>query len=261
MGCRDPEELCPTQQLPCAATACEGCAAGRVRSGEMAFNLDSMGGTVAASRACNSGRLVAPLEEKAGRAAAAHAHTRTPRLTMNPIGVIIPGSPCSFPQQLEGDTKWLIDVKPAPDVMCFLTQENQLPPEMGIGIYFSLPPFANWEARFFLCCFLRFQFMGVLTNNHPSVLLSTGWNLLPEAQQAAGVRLGFLLESAQSLTEKLETKPIVDAKKEYARKVALNLYRFVESFQGGGDQTLLDRWFERFEAKYRIDPNFVMKSE
>lgn len=98
---------------------------------------------------------------------------------MNPIGVIVPGSPCAFPQQLEGNAKWLLDLKPVADVVCFLTQENQLPQEAGIGIYFALPPFTDWE------------FMGVLTNNHPSVLLSTGWNLLPEAQQAAGVRLGL----------------------------------------------------------------------
>lgn len=37
------------------------------------------------------------------------------------------------------------------------------------------------------------------------------------------------LETAASLTEKIETKPPLDAKKEFARRVALNLYRCVFS--------------------------------
>ncbi|KAL8270604.1 hypothetical protein Esti_005466 [Eimeria stiedai] len=163
----------------------------------------------------------------------------------------------------------------ASEVVCFLTQADSLPPNQGLGIYFALPPYAEWEvmtpnpspaadaAAAAGACVQHSglpKFIGVLTNRLPSVLLSTGWHLLPAAQQAASIRLGFLLEPAESLTEKLETKPPKDAKKEYARKVALNLYRFVES-HGGGDQALLDRWFERFEAKYRVDPNFVMKSE
>lgn len=80
---------------------------------------------------------------------------------------------------------------------------------------------------------------------------------------------------------------------ELARKTALNLFRFIESFSETGSQALLtspsvvlDKWFQRyvrflvmhiqmehlydygnrsiffrFEEKYRRDPDFILKTE
>eukprot|EP00070_Physeter_catodon_P026281 XP_028333175.1 uncharacterized protein LOC112062771 isoform X2 [Physeter catodon] len=104
-------------------------------------------------------------------------------------------------------------------------------------------------------------FIGAITNVKPSALLSTGWAFLPQTSQLPVVKLGMMLENAPSLQEKLLTTPLPDVKKEYARRVALNLYRYLESFQGGAAMPLLDQWFQRFEARYQRDPNFVMKSE
>ncbi|EPT26690.1 putative DUF775 domain protein [Toxoplasma gondii TgCatPRC2] len=163
---------------------------------------------------------------------------------MSLFGVVVPGRPCLAPTQVTGQApalgtfqsgQWVCDlVNPGEisDLVCFLT--SPLPSNNeGAGIYYSVAPFTDWE------------FMGVITNNRPSVLLSPGWSLLPQVNQQPIVKLGVSLESAEVLQEKLLTKPPPDVKKEYARRVALNLYRYIESFQGGAAMPLLDQWFQR----------------
>eukprot|EP00070_Physeter_catodon_P026252 XP_028333146.1 protein OPI10 homolog isoform X1 [Physeter catodon] len=179
---------------------------------------------------------------------------------MSMFGVIVPGRPCLAPAPATAGqpsftglpgSQWVCDLeKPGEisDILCFLTAPLPCNDE-GAGIYYSIPPFTNWE------------FIGAITNVKPSALLSTGWAFLPQTSQLPVVKLGMMLENAPSLQEKLLTTPLPDVKKEYARRVALNLYRYLESFQGGAAMPLLDQWFQRFEARYQRDPNFVMKSE
>ena len=52
---------------------------------------------------------------------------------------------------------------------------------------------------------------------------------------------------------------------EFAKRVAMDLYRFMESFNVGqaGNQlvvptNILDRWMQKFDAKFRRDPDFLM---
>ena len=56
-------------------------------------------------------------------------------------------------------------------------------------------------------------------------------------------------------------------RKAFAHKIAVDLFNFMSSFSTSTDRSLmviptnlLDRWIERFEAKYRRDPNFMMKA-
>jgi hypothetical protein len=59
----------------------------------------------------------------------------------------------------------------------------------------------------------------------------------------------------------------VDDRFAFAHKIALDLFQYMTSFSTGGDGSgmlvvptnIFDRWLERFERKYRIDPNFMMK--
>ncbi len=82
------------------------------------------------------------------------------------------------------------------------------------------------------------------------------------------VRLGISIEPAIELLPKLETLEFPDFRRDFARKIALNLFRFIESFsQGGRDgnflrcpQDVLDRWLVRFDEKYKRDPNFILKT-
>ncbi|CEM10702.1 unnamed protein product [Vitrella brassicaformis CCMP3155] len=173
------------------------------------------------------------------------------------FGLVVPKRPLHTSFVQEGETRWTTDI-PSPhsiaEFVIFLMRA--LPSDsLGVGVYWSFPPFSSWE------------FIGVLTNSQPSELFDTGWALNPEVRGVPVVRLGLSVEEAGPLLEKLQTKPPLDTKREFAQKVALNLYRFIESFnQGMSDviqcpQDVLDRWYRRFESRAAVDPLFVMRTE
>lgn len=59
--------------------------------------------------------------------------------------------------------------------------------------------------------------------------------------------------------------------KEFAKKVAYNLFNFLQSFNKNANSTsdgmlivplnTIDKWFDRFMKKYALDPNFVFKTD
>jgi hypothetical protein len=55
----------------------------------------------------------------------------------------------------------------------------------------------------------------------------------------------------------------------FAQKIALDLFQYMASFSNAAstDKSLMvvpanifDQWMERFDRKYKIDPNFMMKN-
>jgi hypothetical protein len=128
----------------------------------------------------------------------------------------------------------------------------------GLAVYFSIPPFQDWQ---FLCA---------LSNSKPSVIVNAGWPLNPSVNECAIVRLGISIEPAPEILPKLETLIIPDFRRDFARKIALNLFRFIESFSQGGPsrdgnflrcpQDVLDKWLVRFDEKYQRDPNFILNT-
>jgi hypothetical protein len=55
----------------------------------------------------------------------------------------------------------------------------------------------------------------------------------------------------------------------FAHRIAQDLFQYMASFSTGDSTSqgamvvpmnVFDKWMERFERKYRIDPNFMMKS-
>ena len=61
----------------------------------------------------------------------------------------------------------------------------------------------------------------------------------------------------------------VDDRLAFAHKIALDLFQYMTSFSEKtqhGDMiavptNILDRWMDRFNRKYRVDPNFMMKQQ
>jgi protein Hikeshi len=57
------------------------------------------------------------------------------------------------------------------------------------------------------------------------------------------------------------------AREDFAKRVAFNLFRYIESFGGrAGDQIMvptnvLDQWFTKFQEKFRRDPDFLARQE
>eukprot|EP01071_Lankesteria_metandrocarpae_P012156 Lankesteria_metandrocarpae@DN5532_c0_g1_i1.p1 len=169
------------------------------------------------------------------------------------FGLVVPGREVEINFLQTEDLRWIVDVPQPGDIheLCLFLQR---PIGAPIGVYYSFPPFSAWE------------FLGVLTDARPSSFFSTGWSLLPETQSQCTVRFLLAVENEAELLRKLETANPVDFKKEYGRRVAMNLANYIESFNDGGSSALaaqplavLEQWLKRFEEKYKLDPNFVMR--
>jgi hypothetical protein len=59
----------------------------------------------------------------------------------------------------------------------------------------------------------------------------------------------------------------VEDRHAFAHKIALDLFQYMNSFSQGSQDGMLivptsvfDKWMERFDRKYRLDPNFMMKN-
>jgi protein Hikeshi len=82
---------------------------------------------------------------------------------------------------------------------------------------------------------------------------------------ACSKRAGVSLEPAADLAGKEGAK--MGAREEFAKRVAFNLFRYMESFGGAsGDQivvptNILDSWFKRFQEKFSKDPDFLARQE
>ncbi|KAF8821834.1 hypothetical protein IE077_001487 [Cardiosporidium cionae] len=168
------------------------------------------------------------------------------------IVAIVPGRALQFAIRLEDEpSSWIVDLedpRSIPDIVISLTEPLESA-VVGVGIYWSAPPFQDWE------------YLGLLTNGRPSDLFSTGWSFNPEMWKHPIIRIGMKLEPSEGLMEKISIKPPIDTKMVYVRKIALNLFRYIESFGGRADQSTLDSWFRRFEEKYKLDPNFILHTE
>lgn len=80
------------------------------------------------------------------------------------------------------------------------------------------------------------------------------------------LQLGVSIESLENVKNLgIEASGFAE-RKAFALKIAQDLFNYMTSFStstNAGYMTiptnLLDKWMERFEAKYRRDPNFVLK--
>mmetsp|Transcript_253 Transcript_253/g.556 ORF Transcript_253/g.556 Transcript_253/m.556 type:complete len:91 (+) Transcript_253:424-696(+) len=82
----------------------------------------------------------------------------------------------------------------------------------------------------------------------------------------ASAQIGISIEPVSALAQKEGAR--LGAKEEFAKRVAMDLFRFLESFNAGTvvgpDQLVvpanfLDRWFQKFQNKFRRDPDFLTR--
>ncbi|KAF4716708.1 hypothetical protein FOZ63_004622 [Perkinsus olseni] len=175
------------------------------------------------------------------------------------FGLAIPGRPVITDFVQETETSWHVDVPNPSSISSFSVFLLRPVPSdtVGLGVYYT----ATTDGA---------TFVGALSNAKPTDIFSPGWPLNPDIASMPAVRIGLAFEPSESLLPKMSTvSESVDFKREFARKVALNLFRYIESFNtsGGGDarfmrcpQDLLDRWLQRFDDKYDKDPMFVFKT-
>ncbi len=180
----------------------------------------------------------------------------------------------------------ILDPTSAPDVMVsFIPGQADafMQPDRAAVIYWAPVDAATGETS------PNWSLLGALHGQSPSQLFRTGWS--------AGALQGFPLGTPVRLAVSLEPMTVaanlglgaggeaVEERRAFAAAIARDLWNFLGSFsqpnpyanqhqhqqqhqqpavQSNGEMMLvptniLDRWLERFNAKFSRDPNFMMK--
>jgi protein Hikeshi len=67
-----------------------------------------------------------------------------------------------------------------------------------------------------------------------------------------------------------EDKIKLDINQEFAKRVAKNLFNYLDSFNQNQDPSkkflvvplnTIEQWYDKFLQKYKLDPNFLMKTD
>jgi protein Hikeshi len=140
-----------------------------------------------------------------------------------------------------------------------------------------------------------FALLGAITASRPSAVLATRWSeneplieLLSQQHHGTAtsptafgtssstpvvnVTIGLSIEPVASIANIDATALAHHATNDklfVAQKIAADLFRFMQSFDTGGNNSgsgtmmvphnIFDRWFQRFENRFRRDPNFFLK--
>ncbi|KAG2447454.1 hypothetical protein HYH02_007778 [Chlamydomonas schloesseri] len=161
-------------------------------------------------------------------------------------------------------THWVLDASVIPNVAAmrevalFLLPGSALDPQAALGLYVRAGG-AEWSYR------------GCVHNAQPSAVLPLQWPLAEDgsvisaAAGGPGVQIGVSLEPAADIVAR-ETSS-VGAKAEFAKRVGLDLFRYLESFQTQNmgshivvPANALERWYTRFQDKFRRDPDFLTRN-
>jgi hypothetical protein len=101
------------------------------------------------------------------------------------FGIVIPGRPLITEFQAVDSTK-AVTVIDNPsfvtEITFFLLPTTPIPPGYGAILYYSIPPFQNWEL------------LGSLDITKPSGTFRTGWTSNDEVRNSPVVQLGVSLE-------------------------------------------------------------------
>jgi hypothetical protein len=175
------------------------------------------------------------------------------------FGVVVPGR---FPQTdfvTIDNTKCVTELHNplgVNELTFFLLPNTPIPPGYGAVLYYSVPPFQNWEV------------LGCVFPDKPSGIFRTGWSTKEHMIGCPLVQLGVSIESYDTIQNLELIMSGVDDRHAFAHKIATDLFQYMSSFSQPthvGEMmmvptNILDRWMERFDRKYRLDPNFMMKS-
>lgn len=176
---------------------------------------------------------------------------------MASFGVVIPGRPIFTDfTPFSADKAGVVIPEPQSisEIVFFLLPSSPVPIEHGAVLYFSTDQ-THWEL------------LGNVSHAKPSGVFRTGWSTREELTGCPLIYLAVSLESlgaVQNIDEKLSSG--VEDRFNFAHKIALDLFQFMASFSQSSQPgsmlvptNIFDKWMERFERKYRLDPNFMMK--
>lgn len=177
-----------------------------------------------------------------------------------------------------------------PDLVFFLLPNINLPEQSGAVLYWSAtaatPTNDGSGMNGSTSSSSGFELLGALTPSKTSGVFRTGWasheallSLLQSLSSPSSlipapgitVTLGVSIEPLENIANLNISEGGVDDRKNVGKKIALDLYNFLQSFDDGGGNArtagwmtvptnVFDRWYRRFEGKIVRDPNFFMKN-
>jgi hypothetical protein len=176
---------------------------------------------------------------------------------------VIPGRPLTTSFHPVSDKKLVISIPQPASIseftICLL--QPTLPQGAGVAVYFSLPPYSDW------------QYCGSVLLSHPTAAFRAPWfNKIPP--DCPDVQLGISLESLETLS----VQTPIDAKEEElamdsAEGIAKDLFNYMSSFSQSTGQykqlgdvlviptDCIQRWFNKFKTKHKMEPFFWMKKD
>ncbi|GLD99732.1 hypothetical protein PINS_up008460 [Pythium insidiosum] len=175
------------------------------------------------------------------------------------FGLVAVGRPVFTDFQEVGPGRYLTEIADPTqitDLTFFLLPMSPVPPGYGAVLYFCVPALQNW------------QLLGSVFAEKPSAILRTGWPTHPDVVGQPVLQLGISIEPIDNVRNLGIEASGLEERKAFALKIAQDLFNFMTSFSTSSGSSaymtiptnLLDRWMERFEAKYRRDPNFMLKN-
>lgn len=152
-----------------------------------------------------------------------------------------------------------------------------LPMDQGVLCYWQVASTRSAETT-------GFAVLGSISAARPSAVFSTRWSeneqLIDFLARNGGennsggqftITIGLSLEPVANIAN-VDVTAATNATNDklfVAQKIAADLFRFMQSFDTGGNNNnrgmmmvpvnIFDRWFQRFEARFRRDPNFFLK--
>eukprot|EP00457_Paulinella_chromatophora_P017497 gb/GEZN01018555.1/.p1 GENE.gb/GEZN01018555.1/~~gb/GEZN01018555.1/.p1 ORF type:complete len:183 (+),score=31.78 gb/GEZN01018555.1/:71-619(+) len=176
------------------------------------------------------------------------------------FALVVPGRPLRTDfKQVKPTSALMVVPKPAEIREFMFCLTKPLPQGQGVGLYYSLPPFKEW------------QYIGAVTTTYPTRSFHSPWKDKLSTDVAA-IQLGVQLEALDVLKQKADADTKEDERTlDSAKGIAKNLYEYMASFSKTGKYAnlpgdvlviptdVVDRWMKKFVEKHRRDPYFWMK--
>lgn len=187
---------------------------------------------------------------------AIHIHMASP----SPFAVVFLGHaypvPSSAFQQISM-TNWVLDIitsvtpnyQTLKDCCLMLTAPGLLNDDMALGLYVKCGTYPSSE----------WLYRGMISNFKPSDCFALQWAELHEAARSGAVQIGVSVEPRAQLEGKEQVR--VGSRADFAKRVAFDLLRFVGSFGHVLPVELVERWYDKFQRKYELDPNFLTRNK
>lgn len=203
------------------------------------------------------------------------------------FGLIVPGGPVrtdftpvdntglKYSLRLECPGNMPLPLTSVTELVFFLLPNVPLPPDHGVMCYWQMEAAATSllasQCPQQATVTTGFELLGAITPNQPSVVFHTGWSEHEQAIEVSSrntpvtITIGVSLEPLSNIQNMGALR--ADSRLFVAQKVAADLFKFMGSFDtgaAGGNQmvvpkNIFDRWFQRFENRFRRDPNFFLK--